>query len=58
MVDCSDVGFVDPHAKGDGGTDDGEFSGHELVLNFGADFGSESSVVGAGVDVVLLEVGG
>ena len=40
MVDGSDVGFVDSHTKCDGGTDDGDFSGHKLVLNFGACFWS------------------
>ena len=54
VVDGADVGFIDPHAEGDGGADDGGFSGHEGFLDFGAGLGAEAGVVGAGVEAVAF----
>ena len=45
--DGADVGLVDAHAEGDGGDDDLELAGEELLLHALAALGVEARVVGA-----------
>lgn len=55
VVNGTDVGLVDAHAEGDGGADDGDFTGHEGVLDLGADLGTESGMVGSGGEIVAFQ---
>ena len=50
--DGADVGLVDSHSEGDGGDDDFELSGLEVVLHALADAGVEAGMVGGGGKVV------
>lgn len=55
VIDGPDVCFVDAHAEGDGSANDRGFPGHELLLDFGAYFRSQTSMVGAGGKAVFVE---
>ena len=46
--DTSDVGFVDPHAKGDGGDNGLQFAALECPLHAVARFCVEARMVGSG----------
>ena len=50
------VTFIDPHAKGNGSTNDWYFSTCPLLLHLGAFFRGQTGVVGFGVDAVIAEV--
>ena len=53
--DAADVGFVDAHAEGDGGGDDGRHTGHECFLARLPGFGAKAGVVGAGGEAFTFE---
>ena len=55
VVDGPDVRLINAHSKGDGGANDGDFSGHEVILDFGPCFRSQPRVIGAGGEVILFE---
>ncbi len=58
MDDPADVGFVNPHAKGHGSTDDGYFVFEEGFLDFAAVFGIHACVVVLGFDAALAQFAG
>ena len=58
MDDEADVGFVDAHAKGDGGADYLDIIADESFLISGASITFHSCMVGEGFDAVRAEFGG
>ena len=53
--DETDVGFVHPHAEGNGGDDDARLTAHEAVLVGGAQSRLESGVIGDRAYAVVAE---
>ena len=53
MDDPANVGFVNPHPKGDGGADNGGFVADKIFLNSSSIFGVEACVVSFGDDSIF-----